>query len=130
MKELHPIEETWNKKRIILGLGILLLVISGLTAFKILVLDKNQDSSQGLLKKTTTSVKGESANISENPVSGLKTNIADQINTIKQEASNINLTEIATSSPQVQKVLEDIKGIQNLPRNQAKSFCEQVCNGL
>ena len=134
MKELVPIEESWNKKRIIIGLVFLFAAVAGLTAFKVLVLDKNQNFPQAFVKNTVTTVKG--ANTSENipgndsTVSGLETNIQDQINTIKQEASNINLTEIATSSPQVQKVIDDIKSIQNLQRSQAKSFCEQVCSGL
>lgn len=134
MKELKPIEESWNKKRIIIGLFFLFTVVAGLTAFKVLVLDKNQNSPQSLVNKTVTAVEGASTNANtssnDNTISGLKTNIQDQLNTIKQEASNINLTDIATSSPQVQKVIDDIKSIQNLPRSQAKSFCEQVCSGL
>jgi hypothetical protein len=133
MKELKPIEESWNKKRIIIGLVFLFAAVAGLTAFKVLVLDQNQNSLQSVTNKTATAVEG--ASTSNNPnndstISGLKTNIQDQLNTIKQEASNINLTDIATSSPQVQKVIDDIKSIQNLPRSQAKSFCEQVCSGL
>lgn len=134
MKELKPIEEPWNKKRIIIGLFFLFTVVAGLTAFKVLVLDKNQNSPQSLVNKTITAVEGASTNANtssnDNTISGLKTNIQDQLNTIKQEAANINLTDIATSSPQVQKVIDDIKSIQNLPRSQAKSFCEQVCSGL
>ena len=134
MKELKPIEESWNKKRIIVGLVILFAATAGLTAFKVLVLDKNQTSPQNIANKVTTGVQGAStnANTSSNgsTITGLKTNIQDQLNTIKQEASSINLTDIATSSPQVQKVIDDIKSIQNLPRSQAKSFCEQVCGGL
>ena len=134
MKELKPIEEPWNKKRIIIGLFFLFTVVAGLTAFKVLVLDKNQNSPQSLVNKTVTAVEGASTNANtssnDNTIPGLKTNIQDQLNTIKQEASNINLTDIATSSPQVQKVIDDIKSIQNLPRSQAKSFCEQVCSGL
>lgn len=130
MKELVPIEESWNKKRVIIGLVFLFAVVAGLTAFKVLVLDKNQNPPRDLAKKTATAVKGVDTSSSDNTVSGLKTNIADQINTIKQEASNINLAEVATSSPQVQKVIDDIKSIQNLPRDQAKSLCQQICGGL
>ncbi len=133
MKELKPIEESWNKKRIIIGLVFLLAAVAGLTAFKVLVLDKNQ-APESIANKATTDVKGVSTNTNTSSngstITGLKTNIQDQLNTIKQEASSINLTDIATSSPQVQKVIDDIKSIQNLPRSQAKSICEQVCGGL
>ncbi len=133
MKELIPIEESWNKKRVIIGLVFLFALIAGLIAFKVLALDKNQNSAQNLAKKSSTAVQGVNTSVntpSGGAISGLKTNIADQINIIKQEASNINLAEVATSSPQVQKVIDDIKSIQNLPKNQAKSFCQQICSGL
>jgi len=134
MKELKPIEESWNKKRIFLGLSILVILIASLVTFKILVLDKNQNFSQGLVKKTATAIKGANTSVNtpknDSAISGLKINIQDQINAIKQEASGIDIAEIATSSPQVQKVLKDIQAIQNLPKDKAKSFCEQVCSGL
>jgi hypothetical protein len=134
MKELKPIEESWNKKRIFFGLSILVILIAGLAAFKVLVLDKNQDFSQNPDLNNSKFVQGASTNVNslaqDNTGSNLKTNIQDQLNAIKQEASGINLTEIATSSPQVQKVIGDIKSIQNLPRSQAKSFCQQICSGL
>jgi flagellar basal body-associated protein FliL len=130
MKELRPIEESWNKKKVFLGLVFLVILIAGLVTFKTLVLDKNQNSpttSQGDVKGASTDANSPEQN---NAAADLKTNIQDQLNTIQQEASNINITDIATSSPQVQKVIDDIKSIQNLPKEQAKSFCEQVCSGL
>ena len=134
MKELKPIEESWNKKRIFFGLSILVILIAGLVTFKVLVLDKNQDFSQNPVLKRSKTVEGASTNVNsltqDNTKSNLKTNIQDKLNTLKQEASNINLAEVASSSPQIKKVLEDIKSIQNLPKDQAKSFCQQVCNGL
>ncbi len=134
MKELRPIEESWNKKRIFLGLIILAILIAGLAVFKVLVLGKNQNLPQNSVAKTPRVVKGVSINANtpsqNNPAAGFKENIQDQLNAIKQEASNISLAEIATSSPQVQKVIDDIKSIQNLPKSQVKNFCQQICSGL
>jgi len=134
MKELKPIEESWNKKRIFFALAVLVILITGLAAFKVLALDKNQALTPEPVSKKGKSVEGVSTNVNslsqDNKASNLKTNIEDQLNAIKQEASGINLAEVASSSPQVQKVIDDIKSIQNLPRNQAKDFCEQVCSGL
>jgi hypothetical protein len=134
MKELVPIEESWSKKRVFLGLIVLAILIAGLATFKILVLDKNQDLVQKPISKYSKNVEGASTNTisssQENAVVSLKTNIQNQLNAIKQEASSIDLTEIATSSPQVKKIIEDIKSIQNLPKDKAKDYCEQICNGL
>jgi hypothetical protein len=42
--------------------------------------------------------------------------------------------EIASSSPQMQKILNDIKSLEQYPANQAKEFCrqiyEKICGGL
>lgn len=136
MKELVPIEESWNKKRIFFALTILAILIAGLAAFKVLALDKNQDLAPEPISnsKKAKSVEGANTNVNslsqDNTASNLKTNIEDQLNAIKQEASGINLAEVATSSPQIQKVIDDIKSIQNLPKDKAKDFCEQVCSGL
>ncbi|MCL6096868.1 MAG: hypothetical protein M1444_04290 [Patescibacteria group bacterium] len=134
MKELKPIEESWNKKRIFFALTVLVILIAGLAVFKVLALDKSQNFPQNSATKNLKAVKGVSTDTNSpsqnNSVTGLKTTIQDQLDTIKQEASGINLAEIATSSPQVQKVIDDIKSIQNLPKDQAKSFCQQICSGL
>ncbi len=126
MKELKPIEEdSWNKKRVLIGLLVLIMLLAGLIGFKTFVLDKNAASAP--------SVKGAAVSSDLNqqsPLPNIKTNVADQINTLQKEASNINLTDIATSSPQVQKVINDLKSLQDLPRNQAKDYCQQICNSL
>lgn len=57
MKELRPIEESWNKKRVFLGMIFLVILMAGFVTFKILVLDKNQNSpvtSQGDVKGAST----------------------------------------------------------------------------
>ena len=62
--------------------------------------------------------------------SSIKNNVQNQLNNLKTEAQSVDLTQIASSSPQVQKVINDLKAIQNYPQNQLKATCEQVCNGL
>ncbi|MCL5020002.1 MAG: hypothetical protein M1426_06020 [Patescibacteria group bacterium] len=136
MKELKPIEEKWNKKRVVIGLVTLALLIVGLVSLKILVLDKNK-AITGSAANNPGSVKGESTSnippVQDSPevsAPDLNSTLQNQVNTIQQEISNLNLAEIASSSPQVQKVINDMKTLQNLPRDQAKSACQQICNGL
>jgi predicted RNA-binding protein with EMAP domain len=38
--------------------------------------------------------------------------------------------EVASSSPQIQKVLNDIQGIKNLPADQARNTCMKICSGI
>lgn len=133
MKELKPIEEKWNKKRLLILFTFLVLFFAGLLGIKLLVLDKNQ--SPQTTSKKSFSVKGaeivtDLSKSTKDSTSGIKSSVADQINSLKQEVSNINLAEVASSSPQVKKVLEDIKSLQNLPKNEVKDFCQKVCSGL
>ena len=75
-----------------------------------------------------TGVKGVNTQI--NPLPDIKQGIQNNIDSLKNEAQNINIVDIATSSPQVQKVINDLKAIQDYPKNQLRQTCEKICSGL
>ena len=54
--------------------------------------------------------------------------IRGQIDSIKEQAVNIDTSEIASSSPQIQKLINDLKSLQDYPKSQIKKACEQICN--
>lgn len=56
--------------------------------------------------------------------------VGDKIDEVKNTVNNLNAQEVATSSPQIQKVLHDIQGIKDLPADQAKQQCLRICQGL
>lgn len=120
-------EQAWDLKKII-AFALLLLAL-GLT-FKSLVLDQQGPVN---LKKESTGVAG--VNTSQIPPydqkpSDLKRSVETKINDLQKEVSQINVVEVATSTPAVQKILNDLKNLQNLPQSQAKQACLQICNGL
>lgn len=119
-------EVIWDKKRIIFFiLSIIILVFIGIRV-KSHFLDSNYS-----LQDTNTVKKEQVKGITTQDLSnGIRQSIQQDINKIKTEAQNINVVDIATSSPQVQKVINDLKSLQNLPKNQFKEACEKVCNGL
>ncbi len=49
---------------------------------------------------------------------------------IKKEAEKVDIAEVASSSPQVQKILNDLKTLENAPKDQVKQSCQQICNSL
>lgn len=113
-------EETWDKKKLTIGI-LAILFLALFIYFGIL------NSS----KVSNDSVRGESTVLkSTNPKIDLKKDLDTKIKEIKQNADDINVVEIASSSPQIQKVINDIKNLQNLPSNQAKDACLKICNGL
>lgn len=126
MKDQKKPESEWDKKKIFLFvIAVVVILVLGFE-IKNIILGKNSSSPQVSQK----SVQGASSEVS--PVSGsdLQKSIQDQVNNLKNEAQNINVVDIATSSPQVQKVISDLKALQEFPSNQLKETCQKICNGL
>ena len=113
-KKDEEIEESWNKKRVGIALIILLVIIGGLLY---LLNNKFFKSGQNTKVLSAKDVK-------------LEDMVQDQIINLKKEASNINVEEIASSSPQIRKLIDDLKALGDLPKNQVKEACLNICKGL
>ncbi len=112
-------EESWNKKRIFAALFLIVLLIIGGYFFKTRVLGTTS-------LNPLTSVKG--VNTKENSINfNIPQTIKENINKLKQEVSGLNIVEVASSSPQVQKIINDIKSLEQYPTNQAKEICRKIC---
>jgi len=118
--------ESWNKKRIFIAVFLLALLIAGGYLFKTRIL--NEDSSQ-----ITKSIKGISAkekNTEPEFKLDIQEAVKEKINNLKQEVSGLDILEIASSSPQVQKILRDIKSLEQYPVNQARDMCKKICESF
>lgn len=125
MEEVR-MEESWNKKRIFAALFLIILLVVGIYFFKSRVLDTD------LSPQDPKSVKGvsskEKSKNKENDVSvDIQKAVKEKINSLKQEVSSLNIIEVASSSPQIQKIINDIKSLEQYPTNQAKEICRQIC---
>ena len=127
--------ESWNKKKIFITLFIIVVIIISYL-FKTLILDKNVSVSPTNFSK---SVKGVitsrnsdqvSDTSSQSNIPDIQTLLQQKINTIKQEVEKLNIVEIASSSPQIQKVINDINSIKQYPSNEVKNICQKICSGL
>ena len=119
-------QESWDIKKI---LGLLLILIIVAFGFKMFILDKK--FQQGSNSEPATAVQGLSTQNNPNPSPlNIQKSFDTNLSNLKKEVNNINVAEIASSSPQVQKVLNDLKNLQNLPQSQAKDACLKICNGL
>lgn len=124
VKKKEKQESEWDKRKITLFLIAAIALIGIGFELKTVIFG---DSTTPVVKEALrTDVKG--ANTVASP--DIKKGIQDQISNIKSEAQSINVVDIATSSPQVQKVINDLKAIQNYPKNQLKDTCEKICSGL
>lgn len=56
--------------------------------------------------------------------------LQEKIADITSQINNLDVKEVAQSSPQVQKVLKDMESLKDLPKSQAKDACMKICGGL
>lgn len=115
----------WDKKKIFVTSVIAILIIAIGLSFKSYLNADNKDSNT--FRKPQKEVKSINASeISNN----IKEGVEDSFNSLKTQAENLDVAEIATSSPQVQKIINDLKTLQDLPKSQLKNTCEKICSGL
>ena len=116
----------WDKKRILIAVGlVVLLIIAAREAKGRFFPDTN------ILGESTTRKVSE---IEKPDVSSPNLDLQSQVNTsledVKDSVGNIDPVEVASSSPQIRKVLRDIQGIRNLPVDKARDACYNVCSHL
>jgi|SRR3989344_1253935 len=136
MTNENLVHEAWSKKRIIIGLATLAILLGGAYgAKKYIFKDKSVLSTKvaGVNTKNESSSSQESAKDPsvQLPVSSkLQTNMEQKLADFKKEVMSLNVSDLASSSPQIKKVIEDIQALQQLPKNQAKEACYNICKGL
>lgn len=134
-EELELVEEAvWDIKKIIIGIVSIGTVVAGGYYVKQQYFPSSQTS--GIQESPYTDVQG--AHTEETleeqaekySVKNLTTDVQKKINTLSKQVNNLSPQEVATSSPQVQKVLEDLKKLEEYPKSQAKEMCLNICKGL
>lgn len=125
--------EKWDKKKIIMAIFILIFLAVGGIGVKTYLLDSTFSKSIGD-PSLSKEIKGTS--ISPSPTASLPSarqigeGVVQNLNNIQEEISKINVQELATSSPQIQKIVNDIKALPSVPGQQVKDICIKVCSGL
>lgn len=140
MQNIDASEQIWDKKKIIVTFVICLgLFVAGYGA-KVFVLDKFNQSSP-TVSSVPPSVEGASTDSSGTPQPSIDTSAAisvpdvkataqQKLNDIKSQVDNLSVDDIASSSPQVQKVINDLKSLQDYPKDQVKQMCDNLCKSL
>lgn len=124
MNEIKFEEEVWDIKKIIIGVISIAAVAGGGFYLKNKLTPKTQTPTIQQVQGVST----ESPIVSPTPQ--VKINLQEKVQELKNDVTHLNVAEIASSSPQVQQILNQIKGIGDLPKNEAKQVCEKICSGI
>ena len=129
MKKENEVEQNqeWDLKRIVIAAALIIVGVVVVLDVKHSFLDQNQGILGAAIQNKPVEVI--KPNI-KSPNLNVSSQIGDKIDQIKSNVSNIDPAQIATSSPQIQKVLRDIQGIKDLPADQAKQQCLKICSGI
>lgn len=147
MKEAVIIDERqWDKKKIGIGIGILVFLIGSGVFAKTYFLDSTSSvvrsdpsKAQELVEGANTSVFKTSevtptpykkSSLSSFSSSSIQEGVQKQLETIKEQAANLNVSDVVQNSPQYKKVVEDLQNLQGLPKEEAKKACLSVCESL
>lgn len=114
-------ERPWDRKKITLALLVLVCGLLALFYFKDSIFPKQEVDVKGITDQKL---------VKDQNVSEASHRVRERIKEIKENVNSLNVVDIATSSPQIQKVINDIKALENLPKNQAKEACERICSKL
>lgn len=144
MNLVNPVEEnteTWDKKKIFIALcGLIFVVFLIYTAnnyfsFNLQFKDIENSSKSGKVAGDKTY--NIESKISDYPkpninfsTEKIQEGAQERLNTIKKQVEQLSISDIASSSPQVQKVIKDLESLQNYPKDQAKQMCENICKNL
>ena len=120
-------KESWNKKRIFITLFLLALLVAGSFFFKTQVLDINTQTDKSFKAVSSEDKKTENQKKDEGSKINIQSAIKEKIYDLQQQVITLDVMEIASSSPQIQKIINDIKSLEQYPVNQAKEICRQIC---
>ena len=122
---MEKLEEasSWNKKRIFTALFFLVLLAVGAYLFKTRILGEKIDFSGAVKGASTVAVP-------PIPNFNLQKTFQQKLEGIKQEVQSLSIVDIASSSPQVQKALNDLKALEGYPKNEVKNLCQKICVSL
>jgi hypothetical protein len=120
---VRPLEQDlgWNKKKILFFVVLTLCVLIAALAY----LAKNETQVKGA--NTFIPAKGDTFDAKSNELSK---GVREKVLGIQDDVKSLDVTEVATSTPQIQKIIKDIQSIQDLPASKAKEACQKVCDGL
>lgn len=126
MNEIKFEQEVWDLKKIIIGVVGLAAVAGGAFYAK-----NHFAPNTTTTPPATQQVQGTTTdNPIVSPTPQIKINLQEKVQQLRNDVTHLNVAEIASSSPQVQQILNQVKNLGDLPKSEAKNVCQKICSGL
>lgn len=124
-KQLNIEEDVWDKKKVATALAIFIFALAGFIFARNYFFPK-----KNMPNLLTADVKG--IQTQKMPAFTLPSanDVSMQLQKIQNQVTQVNVGEIASSSPQIQQIIKEIQNLPNLPKNIAKQACENLCSKL
>ncbi len=130
------VEEVWDKKKILITSILLASLIVGGIAAKVYVFGKSREPVAS--KENVREVEGVSTTLDKKNTptpkvslqQKIRSEVQDQVENIRQDILNLDPAQVATTSPQIQKILRDLGALEQYPKTQAKELCENICKQI
>lgn len=122
------IEEEWDKIKIGIGVVCFVLILGGLIVGKYFLAQHGIGVSKDVKGAETTA---EATTVTKKTFSiPTADELQKKFNTIQQQVGHLDVQEVASSSPQIQQILQQIQSLPNLPKNIAREQCISLCSKL
>lgn len=119
--------EEWDKKRVIVTAFFVVVAILAVREIKTTFFSNNDEVLGQNVSVSPTPIKKPDVEI---PRFNVANEVGSKIEELKKNIEGLDPVEVASSSPQIQKVLKDMEGLKDLPSNEAKSMCMKLCSEI
>ncbi len=119
--------EEWDKKKIIITAFFLVVAVLAVNEIKTTFFSSTDEVLGQNVSVSPTPIKKPDVEI---PRFNVANEVGSKIEELKRNIEGLDPVEIASSSPQIQKVLKDMEGLKDLPSNEAKSMCMKLCSEI
>lgn len=126
-KKEEESSDEWDKKRIVITAFFAVVAILAVREIKATFFPSDE------------SVLGQNVSISPTPIKkpdveiprfNVANEVGSKIEELKRNIEGLDPQEVASSSPQIQKVLRDMEGLKDLPSNEARNTCMKLCSEI
>jgi len=121
-------EATWDKKKLAILLSLVFIFGASLFAAKKFLFPQAKSRVQGI-QTLSNEIPSPAVNKSSFYLPTSQ-DIQQKMEDIQKQVIHLNIDQIASSSPEVRQIIQQLQNLPNLPKDAARSACEDLCRNI